>query len=285
MEYELMDLYDSNMVKTGEVVKRSKGCKVDVPEFRFINVCVIFVENSNGDFLIQKVASSNTCACCGGHVKSGSDSYETIITEFKEEHGIDISGYDIKLFGRYKYDRCFFDVYYLKFDFDLDTFKYLEEEVDYCLWRSVEQIIKMIDNGIFRKSNIKPFYDICIKKYKDRISNNLLIINDNKDRCIIKVSDEDLNKVNDLLLTDDLDMLVQCSNEMDDIINGIIINIENELKDLFEESLVNSDITFRRSTLDKLISISNSIAHEEDNKNHFLGFIKSIYNNINGDEL
>lgn len=112
-----------------------------------------------------------------------------------------------------------------------------------------------------------------------------MIINDNMDRCFIKVSLDDINKVNELINTDCVDMLEQCSNEMDDIINGIIINIDNELKELLNKSKENNDLIVRKEIFDKIISIANSIKYEEENKSYFMGLIKQIYSNIDGDEL
>jgi len=120
---------------------------------------------------------------------------------------------------------------------------------------------------------------------KNRIKNNLLIINDNIDRCVIKVSNDDIENVNNLLETDDLEMLKQCSNEMDDIINGIIIGIDNELKKLLEESTKENDLVSRKEILDKIISITDSIKYETENKSYFMGIIKKIYININGEDL
>lgn len=120
---------------------------------------------------------------------------------------------------------------------------------------------------------------------KNRIKNNLLIINDNRDRCVIKVSDEDIEKVNSLLETDDIEMLKQCSYEMDDIINGIIISVDNELKKLLEESTKEKDLVSRKEILNKIISITDSIKYETENKSYFMGIIKEIYINIDGDDL
>lgn len=128
--------------------------------------------------------------------------------------------------------------------------------------------------------DIVNLYDL-----KNRIKNNLLIINDNLDRCVIKVSGEDIEKVNNLLETDDLEMLKQCSNEMDDIINGIIINIDSELKKILEESTKENDLVSRKEILDKIISITDSIKYETENKSYFMGIIKKIYININGEDL
>lgn len=124
-----------------------------------------------------------------------------------------------------------------------------------------------------------------LDEVKNKIRNNLLIINDNIERCVIKVSNKDIENVNSLLETDDFDNLMQCSYEMDDIINGIMINIDNELKLILEESTKVNDLISRRKILDKIISITNSIKHETLNKSYFMKIIKNIYINIDGDNL
>ena len=69
---------------------------------------------------------------------------------------------------------------------------------------------------------------------------------------------------------------------MDDIINGIVISIDNELKELLKKSNTD-DINIRMDILSKIISISENISG--DNKAYFMGIIKKIYNNIDGDKL
>lgn len=119
---------------------------------------------------------------------------------------------------------------------------------------------------------------------KNDIKNKLLIIESNLDRCSISVSESDLVNVHELLSSDDIDLLIQCSNEMDDIVNGISINIDNELKGLKVLGVV-TDYDKRIDILNKIVSISNCIIYDNYNKNYFMGLIKEIYNNINGDDL
>ena len=114
------------------------------------------------------------------------------------------------------------------------------------------------------------------------IKNDLLFILDNRDKCVIEVSDTDIDNVNNLLNSDDYDTLLDCHNEMDDIVNGIVINIDNKLKKLLDLSLGECD---RVDILNEIISISNSIRYNSDNKVYFMGMIKKIYENIRGDEL
>ena len=123
---------------------------------------------------------------------------------------------------------------------------------------------------------------MSIDELKSIIKNDLLFILDNREKCVISVSDDDINNVYSLLEGADYDSLLQCHNEMDDIVNGIVINIDNRLKKLFDLSFGECD---RVNILNEIISISNSIRYNSDNKAYFMGMIRKIYDNIRGDEL
>ena len=121
-----------------------------------------------------------------------------------------------------------------------------------------------------------------INELKGIIRNDLMFILDNRERCVIEVSENDINNVYSLLDSDDYNTLLECHNEMDDIVNGIVINIDNRLKQLLDLSLGECD---RVDVLNEIISISNSIRYNSDNKTYFRGMIKKIYDNIDGDSL
>jgi hypothetical protein len=121
-----------------------------------------------------------------------------------------------------------------------------------------------------------------IDELKIVIKNDLMFILDNRDRCVIEVSDTDINNVYSLLEGNDYDTLLDCHNEMDDIVNGIVINIDNRLKELVNLS---SGSCNREDVLNEIISISNSIRYNTDNKGYFMSVIKKIYENIDGDSL
>lgn len=281
MNYELLDLYDYNRNLTGEVIKRGENIKLEIPDGRFINVVVIFIENSRGEFLIQHTSleKGGEYATTGGHVKSGFTSREGIITEVSEELGVDISNLDFKLFETVKLNGRIFDVYYLRHDFDINNLVYQKDEVESCSWMSISDILNLIHEGKFRKSNIKAIFSVI----KDHIRENISFICDNREYSKIDVTDSDIDNVMSILDTDDYDNIVACYNEMDDIINGIVINIDNELKDLLNKSNT-SDINVRMDILSKIMSISNRI-QKDINKSYFMGMIKKIYNNIDGDKL
>ena len=123
---------------------------------------------------------------------------------------------------------------------------------------------------------------MSIDELKSIIKNDLLFILDNREKSVISVNDDDINNVYSLLESDDYDTLLECHNEMDDIVNGIVINIDNRLKKLLDESLGDCN---RMNILNEIISISNSIRYNSDNKSYFMSMIKKIYDNIDGDKL
>ena len=100
MEY--LNLYDKN----GKLLEERgiRGEKTD----KLFGIVIIFIENSNGEFLIQKTASSKNSifATTGGHVSYGSTFFESIIKEVKEELGIDISNEKINEVNTYIRSYC-----------------------------------------------------------------------------------------------------------------------------------------------------------------------------------
>lgn len=68
---ELLDIYDDNGNKTGRIIERGdKSVKLSKNEH--IAISVIFIENDNGEFLIQKTSKEkgNIYSSTGGHVNS-----------------------------------------------------------------------------------------------------------------------------------------------------------------------------------------------------------------------
>ena len=116
---EKRDLYDINRVLTGETIY--KGEKI--PKNRYITVVISFMQNSKGEFLIQKRSDEKDgrYGSTGGHPKSGETSLEGMITEIKEEIGLKIKPSELKLIFSDRQDskQVFFDIYYLKKDFNI----------------------------------------------------------------------------------------------------------------------------------------------------------------------
>lgn len=157
MEY--LNLYD----KSGNLIdeKGVRGVKTD----KLVGIVIIFIENSKGEFLIQKTSSSreSVFATTGGHVSYGSTFKETAINEVKEELGIDIKDEDIIEVNTYIREFFVQKVYYLKKDIDIKDIIIQEDEVEYVEWLSKDKINELIENNEFRKSNIEGYKYIINK--------------------------------------------------------------------------------------------------------------------------
>lgn len=166
MEY--LDLYDVNKNLTGEKIVRGKG-KPQVPENKYINIVIIFMQNGEGKFLFQITSKEkgNEIATTGGHVKSGQTSYEAILAEVEEELGLDISNEDIKMVDSYIFGVAFMDVYYLNKDINISDLKLQDDEVESVEWFTVDKIKELINEEKVRKGNIKAFESIL-----DYLENN-----------------------------------------------------------------------------------------------------------------
>jgi len=153
MEY--LDLYDENKKLTGEKILRG----IKPKQGNYINIVIVFIENSKGKYLIQKTSKEKGMiwATTGGHVKSGQTCDEAIIEEIKEELGINVTINELKHIQLNKFDVVFQDVYYLKKDIDIKKIILQKEEVECVKWLSKSQIKKLINKNKFRKSNIKAF--------------------------------------------------------------------------------------------------------------------------------
>lgn len=155
---EKRDLYDINRNLTGETIY--KGDKI--PENKYIVVVLSFIQNSNGDFLIQKRSKQKDgkYASTGGHPKSGESSIQGMITEIQEEIGLSVLPQELDLIysGREDSERVFFDIYYLKKDFEISDLTLQKEEVDFVEWDSLDSIKKLIDDGLFLDNHAEEVY-------------------------------------------------------------------------------------------------------------------------------
>ena len=155
---EKRDLYDANRNLTGKTMYKGE----EIPEGSYIVVVLVFIQNSEGKFLIQKRSErkNGLFATTGGHPKSGEDSIQGIITEVKEEIGLDIKPEDLQLYygGRSDNERVFWDDYYIKMDVpDIESLKLQEEEVASVHWFSRDEIIDLMKNELFFKNHYEEF--------------------------------------------------------------------------------------------------------------------------------
>ena len=154
---ELRDLYDENKELTGETIYKGQ----DVPKGRYYITVVVFMQNSKNEFLIQKRVKKKDgkWATTGGHPVSGETSKQGIVTEIKEELGVNVLEKNIKLFKTIKTEDDFVDIYYLKEDIDIKKIKIQKEEVEDVKWASIDEIERMINEKKFSESHTMFFKD------------------------------------------------------------------------------------------------------------------------------
>lgn len=157
-EIEKRDLYDENRNLIGETIFKGE----EIPEGKYIVVVLVFIQNSEGKFLIQKRSErkNGKYATTEGHPKSGENSIQGIITEVKEEIGLDIKPEDLQLYygGKSEIEKVFWDDYYVKMDVpDIDKLKLQEEEVASVHWFSIEEIKDLMKQDKFFKNHYEEF--------------------------------------------------------------------------------------------------------------------------------
>lgn len=167
-EIEKRDLYDENRNLIGETIFKGE----EIPEGKYIVVVLVFIQNSEGKFLIQKISKrkNGKYATTGGHPKSGENSIQRIITEVKEEIGLDIKPEDLQLYygGKSEIEKVFWDDYYVKMDVpDIDKLKLQEEEVASVHWFSTEEIKDLMKQDKFFKNHYEEF-EILLDWLKQR---------------------------------------------------------------------------------------------------------------------
>lgn len=164
MKCEKRDLYNKNSELTG--LTYYKGDKV--PEGYYPMVVMIAIENSKGEFLMQKRVprKGGDYGVTGGHPKSGETPYEGIITEVYEELGIDISNNEIIEFASGCDGKDCFKMYYTKLDLDVEDFKIQEEELTEVRWFSFDELNEMVEEKILNQDQV-DFFLKC-KKYLNK---------------------------------------------------------------------------------------------------------------------
>ena len=164
---ELLDVYDSTGKKTGKtVVRGDKTAKLE--ENEHIAVGVIFIENSKGEFLMQKtsVEKGSEYSSTGGHVDAGETPLSSILREIKEELGIEVDSNELEYLGFLLYDKPIRFMYYLKKDINIDDIVVQEEEVEFVKYMSVSEIKEIISKEEITKSHGIIFNKILELKNK-----------------------------------------------------------------------------------------------------------------------
>lgn len=155
---EKRDLYDVNRNLTGETIFKGET----IPANRYIIVVQAIIQNSKGEFLIQKRSSQKggKYGSPSGHAKSGENSIQAVISEIHEEIGLNVDKNELELIHSdiATFKQVFFDVYYLKKDIDITKLVLQEEEVHLVEWTSLDRIKQLFNDGLFLEHHAKEIF-------------------------------------------------------------------------------------------------------------------------------
>ena len=155
---EKRDLYDKDRNLIGEFIFKGEP----VPKGKYIIVILVMIQNSKGEFLIQKRSKQKggKFAATGGHVKSGQTSVEGMIDEIQEEIGLAVKPQELELLYSSREDDqdVFFDLYYMKKDFEISDLVLQEEEVESASWKTIEEIDELIKQDMFLINHAEEVY-------------------------------------------------------------------------------------------------------------------------------
>jgi isopentenyldiphosphate isomerase len=167
MTNELWDILDVNRNKTGRTVERGKPMKPD--EYHL--VVHVWIKNSKDEYLITKRTANKPYPLMwettGGSAITGDDSLSAALREVKEEIGINIPTGKGKVFLSLtrQHDDCpdILDVWLFEnIDIDINELTFQPEEVCDAKWAAPEQILNMIDEGVF--VNVFTYLDELFRK-------------------------------------------------------------------------------------------------------------------------
>ena len=168
---ELRDLYDKDSNKTNKTYYKGDV----IPEGYYPMVVMVVIRNSKGEFLMQKRVESKggDWGVTGGHPKSGETPLEGIVTEVKEELGLDFSNdnfieYDSGCDGKDCYK-----MYFVTKDIDINNIIIQKEELSEVKWFSMEELQHMVDIKELNDDKIACFIKVYKKKKKNENKTNI----------------------------------------------------------------------------------------------------------------
>ena len=158
---ELRDLYDKNSIKTDKTYRKGDS----IPEGYYPMVVMVVIRNSKGEFLMQKRVKEKggDWGVTGGHPKSGETPEEGIITEVKEELGLDFSNEKLSLYDSGCDGKDCYKMYFVTKDIDLKDIKIQKEELTEVRWFTMEKLQKMVEEKELNEDQISCF--LKVQKY------------------------------------------------------------------------------------------------------------------------
>ena len=167
MAKEQREFYDKNSNPTG--ISYFKGDKA--PDGLYPMVVMACIQNNKGEFLMQKRVpeKGGDWGVTGGHPKKGENPLEGMLTEIKEEIGINVDAADLEVFAEGCDGIDCYKMYYLKLDLEISDFVIQQEELTEVKWFSIDTLKQMVDEKILNQNQISCFIK-CMKYLNDKNS-------------------------------------------------------------------------------------------------------------------
>ena len=156
---ELRDLYDINSNKTNKTYRKGDL----IPEGYYPMVVMVVIRNSNGEFLMQKRVESKggDWGVTGGHPKSGETPIEGIITELKEELGLDFSKENFIEYDSGCDGKDCYKMYFVTKDININDITIQQEELSEVRWFTMDELKGMVNSGELNEDQIACFNKVC----------------------------------------------------------------------------------------------------------------------------
>lgn len=156
---ELRDLYDKNSIKTDKTYHKGEA----IPDGYYPMVVMAVIRNSKGEFLMQKRVKSKggDWGVTGGHPKANETPLEGIVTEVKEELGLDFSKEEFILYDSGCDGKDCYKMYFVNKDIDIKDIKIQKEELTEVRWFSMDELKNMVRTKELNEDQISCFIKVC----------------------------------------------------------------------------------------------------------------------------
>ena len=156
---ELRDLYDKNGNKTDKTYYKGDS----IPIGYYPMVVMVVIRNSNGEFLMQKRVENKggDWGVTGGHPKSGETPIEGIITEVKEELGLDFSNEEFIEYDSGCDGKDCYKMYFVNKNINIEDITIQEDELTEVRWFTMDELKHMVETNELNDNQISCFIKVC----------------------------------------------------------------------------------------------------------------------------
>ena len=153
---EYRELFADKIKATGKKMLKDG---IQPKGLKYVTVAVFIYNTKIHKFLIQKRTADKggKFGTTSGHPIFGQSSLEGMITEIKEEIGLDVDKDSLKLVDTIERKKKYVDIYFMETDKKLDNFSIQKEELEEVQWMNKKEIDLLYSKNKFKKTHYKYF--------------------------------------------------------------------------------------------------------------------------------